>query len=262
MPVRPNAARQILKSGGTIYSSSIRLPEPGLCELLGYAGFDFVLIDDEHGATDAVAIDRLVQGCFAGDTVPVVRVLRNDEPEAVMKALDLGAQGVLIPHCRTAADALRLQQAAWYPPRGKRGCAFVMPHDEYKSGDQAEVIRRANENLLVVAQIETAEGLDNVDAIAAVDGVDALWIGQYDLTTALGIPGQFTHPKFTEAVKRVVGACHKHGKVATLAGLDVAELAAGPANGFRMLVYLADLWIYQQALRRCFGTIRDRLPKS
>ena len=107
-----------------------------------------------------------------------------------------------------------------------------------------------------------AEGLENVDEIAAVDGVDALWIGQYDLTTSLGIPGQFTHPTFTDAVKRVVDACHRHGKAATLAGLDVAELAAGPANGFRMLVYLADLWIYQQALRRCFGTIRDALPKG
>src|SRR5258708_22014756 len=121
MPVRDNRVKQILRSGGTIYSSSVRLPEPGLCELLGYAGFDFVLIDGEHGAVDAATIDRLVQGCFAGGTVPVVRVLRNDEPEAGMKALDLGAQGALIPHCRPADDARRLQQAAFYPPRGKRG---------------------------------------------------------------------------------------------------------------------------------------------
>src|SRR4029077_13373301 len=93
MPVRENQVKQILRSGGTIYSSAVRLSEPSLCELLGYAGFDFVLIDGEHGAVDAATIDRLVQGCFAGGTVPVVRVLRNDEPEAVMKALDLGAQG-------------------------------------------------------------------------------------------------------------------------------------------------------------------------
>src|SRR6185436_16212728 len=116
MPVRENKLKRKLQAGGTIYSSSVRLPEPGLCELLGYAGFDFVLIDGEHGATDAATIDRLVQGCFAGETVPVVRVLRNDEPEAIMKALDLGAQGVLIPHCRTAEDALRLKQSALYPP--------------------------------------------------------------------------------------------------------------------------------------------------
>jgi len=121
MPVRENKVKQILRAGGTVYSSSVRLPEPGLCELLGYAGFDFVLIDGEHGAVDAATIDLLVQGCFAGGTVPVVRVLRNDEPEAVMKVLDLGAQGVLIPHCRTADDARRLQEAAFYPPRGKRG---------------------------------------------------------------------------------------------------------------------------------------------
>src|ERR1700730_16761566 len=112
MPVRENKVKQILRSGGTIYSSSVRLPEPGLCELLGYAGFDFVLLDGEHGAVDATSIDRLVQGCFAGNTVPIVRVLRNDDPEAVMHALDLGAQGILLPHCRSAADAQRLRAAA------------------------------------------------------------------------------------------------------------------------------------------------------
>src|SRR5207249_2310742 len=118
---RENKVKQTLQAGGTVYSSSVRLPEPGLCEILGYAGFDFVLIDGEHGAADAGTIDRMIQGCFAGGTVPIVRVLRNHDPEALMLALDLGAQGVLIPHCRTADDARALQDAAFYAPRGHRG---------------------------------------------------------------------------------------------------------------------------------------------
>jgi 2-dehydro-3-deoxyglucarate aldolase/4-hydroxy-2-oxoheptanedioate aldolase len=98
-----------------------------------------------------------------------------------------------------------------------------------------------------------------VDRIAAVDGVDALWIGQYDLTTALGFPGRFDRAEFREATRRVVEACQRHGKAAVLAVMDVGELCAGPSNGFRMLVYAADLWIYQQALRRCFDSVRESL---
>jgi 2-dehydro-3-deoxyglucarate aldolase/4-hydroxy-2-oxoheptanedioate aldolase len=137
-----------------------------------------------------------------------------------------------------------------------------MSHDDYKGGDLAEKMRHANENLPVIAQIETAEGLSNVDAIAAVDGVDALWIGQFDLTASLGIPGQFDHPKFADATKRILDACHKYNKAATLAVMDVDQLCAGPANGFRLLVYAADLWIYQQALRRCFRAVRETLAKG
>ena len=114
-----------------------------------------------------------------------------------------------------------------------------------------------NDNVLMIAQIETAEGLANVGAIAAVDGIDALWIGQYDLTTSLGIPGQFDHPLFVEGTRRILDACHKHQKAATLAVMSPEELATGPANGFRLLVYAADVWIYQQALRRCFRQVRE-----
>ncbi len=113
MQVRRNRAKERLNAGDTLLTSSVRLPEPGLCELLGYAGFDFVLLDGEHGTADATTIDRLVQGCFAGDTVPIVRVLRNDDPEAVMHALDLGAQGILLPHCR---NRCRREAAAFGRP--------------------------------------------------------------------------------------------------------------------------------------------------
>src|SRR6185436_6821009 len=184
MPVRANNAKQILQAGGTIYSSSLRLPEPGLCELLGYAGFDFVLIDGEHGATDGATIDRLVQGCFAGDTVPVVRVLRNDEPESIMRALDLGAQGVLIPHCRTEEDALRLKQSALYPPHGKRGFG---PGRGAKWGlvTTTEYFQTIDETILLVALIEDVEGVENIEEIAEV-GLDILWVGTGDLAADMG----------------------------------------------------------------------------
>jgi 2-keto-3-deoxy-L-rhamnonate aldolase RhmA len=260
--MRENPVKQTLAAGGVSMGvMCLEFATTGIGRLSAEAGAEFAVFDMEHTGWSLETIKMLIATSRSVDLVSIVRPPVTDY-HYIAHAMDVGAMGLLIPLVGSAAQIRFAIECATYPPRGKRGCAFVMPHDDYKAGDQAEVIRRANENLLVVAQIETAEGLENVDEIAAVDGVDALWIGQYDLTTSLDIPGQFSHPTFTDAVKRVVDACHRHGKAATLAGLDVAELAAGPANGFRMLVYLADLWIYQQALRRCFGTIRDALPKG
>jgi 4-hydroxy-2-oxoheptanedioate aldolase len=246
MPIRENKAKQILKSGGAIYSSSVRLPEPGMCELLGYAGFDFVLIDGEHGATDAVTIDRLVQGCFAGETVPVYRVLRNDEPESVMKALDLGVQGVLIPHCRTADDALRLQQAAFYPPRGKRGFG---PGRSAKWGlvPSTEYLKTIDETILLLALIEEAEGVDNIEEIAAV-GLDVLWVGTSDLAADLGVPGQTDHPKVMEAAARVLAACRRHNVACGFPARDMEASRWARDQGYRAIGYgCAEQYVMQTA---------------
>jgi 4-hydroxy-2-oxoheptanedioate aldolase len=246
MPVRSNKAKQILKSGGAIYSSSVRLPEPGLCELLGYAGFDFVLIDCEHGATDAVAIDRLVQGCFAGETVPVVRVLRNDEPEAVMRALDLGVQGVLIPHCRTADDARRLQQAAFYPPRGKRGLG---PGRGAKWGlvPTAEYFQTIDETVLLLALIEDVEGVENIEEIAKT-GLDVLWVGTGDLAADLGVPGQTDHPKVLEASARILAACQRHGVACGFPARNIENGRWARDQGYRAIGYgCAEHYVMQTA---------------
>src|SRR5262249_48113037 len=155
----------------------------------------------------------------------------------IAHALDVGAMGLVIPLVGTADQARHAVECAMYPPRGRRGCAFALAHDDYRGGDLTAKMTHTNENVLLIAQIETAEGLANVDALPAVDGVDALWIGQFDLTTSLGIPGEFDHPLFVDGTRRIVDACHRHNKAATLAVMDVEELTAGKANGFRLLVY-------------------------
>jgi 2-keto-3-deoxy-L-rhamnonate aldolase RhmA len=246
MTVRENKAKQILRTGGTIYSSSVRLPESGLCELLGYAGFDFVLIDGEHGAVDAPTIDRLVQGCFAGGTVPVVSVLRNDEPEAVMKALDLGAQGVLIPHCRTAADARRLQQAAFYAPRGKRGFG---PGRGSKWGlvPTPEYFATIDDTILLLALIEDVAGVENIDEIAAV-GLDILWVGTGDLASDLGVPGQTGHPKVMEAAARVLAACRKHNVACGFPARDMEAAQWAREQGYRAIGFgCAEQYVMQMS---------------
>jgi len=255
--MKDNPVKRKLRSGGVSMGVMVmEFATTGIGRLSAEAGAEFAVFDMEHTGWSLETIKMLIATSRSVDLVPIVRPPVTDYHH-IAHVMDVGAMGLLIPLVGSAEQIRFAIECATYPPRGKRGCAFVMPHDDYKAGDQAEKIRQANDNLLVIAQIETAEGLANVEEIAAVDGVDALWIGQYDLTTSLGIPGQFDHPTYTAAVEKVLAACRKYGKATTLAGLDVAELAAGPAKGFRMLVYLNDLWIYQQALQRCFKAIRQ-----
>jgi 2-dehydro-3-deoxyglucarate aldolase/4-hydroxy-2-oxoheptanedioate aldolase len=234
---------------------------PGLGRLSAEAGAEFAVFDMEHTGWSLETVKMLVATSRSADLVPIVRVPVADYHH-VAHVLDVGAMGLVVPLVNSAAQIEQAVRYARYPPAGVRGCAFALGHDDYRGGDVAAKMAHANEHLLVIAQIETAEGLADVDAIAAADGVDALWIGQFDLTASLGIPGQFDHPKFLDAARRIVDACRRHGKAATLAVADPDELAAGPAAGFRLLVYAADLWIYQQALRRCFRRIREALAES
>lgn len=234
---------------------------PGIGPLSASAGAEFAVFDMEHTGWGLETIRMLAATSRASDLVPIVRVPATDY-HFIAHALDVGAMGLVIPLVGTAKQAQLAVECAKYPPAGRRGCAFNLSHDDYQGGDLTAKMKHSNDNVLLIAQIETAEGLANVDAIAAVEGIDALWIGQFDLTTSLGIPAQFDHPLFVEGTRKILDACHKNNKAATLAVMDPQQLAEGPTNGFRLLVYAADVWIYQQALRRCFRGIRERLKST
>ena len=144
---------------------------------------------------------------------------------------------------------------------GRRGAAFTIAHDNYTGGDILDKMRSANREVLVIAQIETARGVENVDEIAAIEGIDVLWIGHFDLSNFLGVPGEFNHPRFLEAVDRVAGACWRHNKAGGFLVGSPEEAQQRLQQGFRCLAYGGDLWMYQQTLgsglrsvRQTFGT--------
>lgn len=233
MPVRENKAKLKLKAGETIFTTSVRLAEPGLCEILGYAGFDFVLLDGEHGAANPATLDRLIQGCFAGGTVPIARMSSPNDPEAVMQVLDIGVQGIMIPHCRTAADARRLRDAALYTPAGRRGFG---PGRGTRWGRVpfAEYFQTINDTILLLALIEDVEGVDNIDEIAAV-GLDVLWVGTGDLAFDYGFPGQRNHPTVMQAVERILAACQRHSVVAGFPADNADTARWARDQGFRAI---------------------------
>jgi 2-dehydro-3-deoxyglucarate aldolase/4-hydroxy-2-oxoheptanedioate aldolase len=255
--MRENTLKRTLAAGGvSVGTMMMEFASTGIGRIAAEAGAEFAVFDMEHTGWSMETVRMLMATSRAADIVPMVRVPAL-QYHFIARVLDLGAMGVVVPLVADAEQARTIVECAKYPPAGRRGTAFGVAHDDYRGGsDLAAKMRKINDEVMIIAQIETAHGLENVDPIAAVDGVDALWIGQYDLTTSLGIPGQFDHPEFQVATRRVVEACRRHGKVAVLGGLDVDGLRAGPSAGFRMLVYVADLWIYQQALSRCFLSIR------
>jgi 2-dehydro-3-deoxyglucarate aldolase/4-hydroxy-2-oxoheptanedioate aldolase len=260
--MRLNAVKQTLGGGGVAMGvMCLEFATPGIGPLSASAGAEFAVFDMEHTGWGLETVRMLAATSRGAGLVPVVRVPTTDY-HFIAHALDVGAMGLVIPLVGTAAQARFAVECALYPPRGRRGCAFNLGHDDYQGGDLTAKMAHLNEQVLLIAQIETAEGLANVEEIAAVDGIDGLWIGQFDLTTSLGIPAQFDHPRFVEGTGRILKACQRHNKAATLAVLDPEQLARGPADGFRLLVYAADVWIYQQALRRCFRGIRARLKPT
>ena len=233
MKIRKNQVKERWNNGEVVFSSSVRLPEPGLCEILGYAGFDFTVIDGEHGAVDWAVMDRMIQSCYASNIASVVRVLHNDDSEVVMRALDLGAQGILLPHCRTAEDARRLKSAATYPPDGKRG--YGPGRSTYWGRvPTKEYLEQANDSLVLIGIIEDIEGVENIKEIAS-SGLDCLWVGTGDLAMDYGIPGEGKHEKIMNASQKILEACLENEIIAGFPVGNPEDAEWAIEKGFRAI---------------------------
>jgi 2-keto-3-deoxy-L-rhamnonate aldolase RhmA len=184
---------------------------PGMPQILSVAGAEYAIYDMEHGGLSLETLKMLVAASRGTGVVPMVRVPRG-EYHFIARALDVGAQGIMVPMVESAQQARDIAQSARYPAQGRRGAAFGFAHDNYEPGVPSEKMQEANRRNLVIAQIETERGLEAVEEIAAVEGVDCLWLGHFDLTNFLGIPGEFDNPTYMGAVKQVVAAGRRNGK--------------------------------------------------
>jgi 2-dehydro-3-deoxyglucarate aldolase/4-hydroxy-2-oxoheptanedioate aldolase len=256
--MRPNRVKAVLRDGGVSLGTMVfEFASTGIGRLAAEAGAEFVIYDMEHTGWSVETI-RMLIATSRGDMVPMVRVPAA-EYHFIARALDMGAMGVMVPMVETVEQAKLIADSAKYPPVGRRGAAFTIAHDDYTGGDILAKMRTANDEVLTIAQIETARGLDSVEAIAAVEGIDVLWIGHFDLSNFLGIPGQFTHPKFEQAVDRVIAAANANNKPAGFLVTTPEEARLRLSQGFRCLAYGGDLWLYQQALARGLSAVRETL---
>ena len=178
------------------------------------------------------------------------------------RALDAGAEGLMIPRVETRDQTLKIIDSTKYPPVGNRGAAFGIAHDDYKGADVAASAKRANEETLIIVQTETARSVENVDEILSVGGVDVAWVGQCDMSISLGIPGQYDHPDFLRAFDKVMNACEKYGVIFGYLPLDVSEAQAMIDKGARCIAYSVDVFLYSNALRNDVQQIREHIAKS
>lgn len=234
----------------------VEFATPGIGHILKAAGCDFALFDLEHSGFGFETVKSAMRYFEAAGIAPIVRV-PSKEYHHIARACDMGAEGIMIPMVGDAAEAKAVVDSMKYHPAGHRGVALGVAHDNYSSGSVPEKLAGANERTTLFCQIETAAGAANADAIAAVEGVDVLWVGHFDLSVSLGIPGQFDHPKFLEAIERTVAATKKHGKSL---GRLVPTTDLGIAlykQGFDFCCYSGDVWVLRDALAEAVKRLRE-----
>lgn len=244
---RSNRTKADLKNGKAVYGMIHALAHPQVAEMIGLAGYDFIVIDGEHGPGDMQAHLACLQAVAATPATAILRVASNDEV-LLKRVLDLGVEGVLVPDVSTAAEARAAVASCLYPPRGKRGFSaatarasdYCLNINQYVADDGSE--------LLVCLMIESAEGVENAAEIAAVEGVDVVQLGPYDLTYDLGIPGQFEHPTFLEALATVESATLAAGKILGGVPLPGLPLETILKRGYRFITTGADVPIFSEAL--------------
>jgi 2-keto-3-deoxy-L-rhamnonate aldolase RhmA len=257
--VRANPALRRLRAGETVLGMfAIDFYSTGLARTATSAGAEFVVFDQEHTGWTLDQIRALLAAARAADTVPLVRV-RTLDAHAIGQVLALGALGVMVPLIRDAEEARQVAAAAKYPPQGERGFGILYV-DEHQ-GDVGGYMRDANEELMVIAMIETVGALNDVDEIAATDGIDVLWIGHFDLTASMGIAGQFHDPRYADALATVVAACERHGIAAGISTDDAANAVELARAGFRFIAVGHDIVLLRDALTERLATVRAALTR-
>jgi len=239
--VRANSVKQALKEGRVqLGCSCFQLRSPDAVRALAAAGLDWVFFDAEHGAFSLETLQDLMRVATGAGLCPIVRVA-DLQYALIARALDCGAQGVLLP--RVESPELLAQAVSWtrFPPMGTRGFGLAAPQLDYEPVTIAEAIAHVNANVLVVLQIETRTALERIDELLAVPNIDAVLIGPGDLSISLGIPGEFEHPQFVAAVETVRDRCERAG---IAPGMHMRSLELGKrwtGRGLRLISCNSDL---------------------
>ena len=233
----------------------IEFDSPGMGQILKAAGCQYALLDMEHSGFGYDQLKRMLRYYQAADLPVIVSTVGGDY-DMVARALDAGADGIQPAKVGSAAEARAILDHVRYAPKGARGVALGIAHDRYIQRPAAAALRAANRNVVFFPKIETPEGIEDIDAIAALDGVDGIWIGHFDLSVAMGIPAKFDHPRFQAAMQRVGAACKQHGKSLGRIYEDTGSGLALHETGFDFLCCSGDSWLVQRGLADGIAALR------
>ena len=223
-------------------------------EIAGNAGFDWLLIDLEHGSGDFSELVHQLQAAGCTPAAPIVRIAWNEAPR-FKRALDLGPSGIMVPYVNTADQARQAVEAMRYPPHGIRGVASLNRACRFGTGFE-QYFATANDQLLTVIQIETRQAVEQAEAIAGVDGADVLFVGPTDLSASLGLERNFDHPEFRKALAKVVAACKSNGKAPGILVSNAGEVDLVLSEGFTFVALGSDGGVVAAGMQNLASTLK------
>jgi 2-keto-3-deoxy-L-rhamnonate aldolase RhmA len=248
--------RDRLRQGDRLIGTLVSLPSPELAEIASAAGFDWLFLDMEHGALEAGDVLRLVQA-VRGACACLVRIPENREMW-VKKALDTGASGIIVPHVNDAADAAQAVRWSKYPPEGGRSVGFSRAN-LYGARFQ-ENVETANPETVVVAQVEHIDGVRAIESILGVPGIDAIFIGPYDLSASLDKPGRIQDSDVREAIRSVAAACAARKVPVGIFAVGIPASAKALEEGYTLVCSGIDVGLYSESAAAILRTLKPRNP--
>jgi 2-dehydro-3-deoxyglucarate aldolase/4-hydroxy-2-oxoheptanedioate aldolase len=246
-----------ISEGKAVYGTMVSIfDNPDISRILKNAGFEWFFFDCEHGYPN---IDRLYAifgyAKMAGITA-LIRIPQINKTE-VFRALDMGASGIVCPNVENFDEARELIRLAKYAPMGERGVSMTRPHTEYRKIEAIQYMEQANKDTMIFCQIESLKGVNNLDSILRVDGVDGVLIGPNDLTQSMGIINQLNNPDYLKTVEQIIASCKKHDKIAGISGKDLKVLRYWESRGAQLLQWGTDVSLLMEKIRNGLEEFRQ-----
>ncbi len=249
-----NPLKEILKAGRAAIGTFVQIGHPDVTEMLSHAGFDWLLLDGEHGPFGIETMQVMLQAMSATKTVPIIRAPWND-PVYIKRALDIGAYGLLIPLVSSKREAENVIHALRYPPIGIRGVGPRRASRYYL--DFKEYVATVDSELLTMVQIETKEAVENISEILSVDGIDAYFVGPMDLSAALGHIGDVNHPEVTDTIAKILAAGKKAKKIGGIYAFSVEDVQKKIEQGFQLISFGSDSRLLMGSAQEALKKIKE-----
>ena len=254
-----NLLKEKIKNKEKVLGTFFELGSMSVIECLGQTGLDFVIIDNEHGPFETESTMNYVRACDNVGLTPLVRVREVSRP-AILKPLDIGAKGLIVPCIETVEQAKKIVEYGKFSPIGKRG--FFPSRKDYwgyshPQGQPIDVgMKHENEETLLILQCETVGCLENIETIVSMDGVDGIFIGPFDLSISMGIPGEFDNPEFLKAIDKILSTCKKYNKISSVFTGRFDDIDKYYKQGFDIVTYSLDANILVDGFKNIVSTVK------
>lgn len=256
--MRENKIKRMISEGKQVFGTFVGLPAPGIVEICGDAGLDFVILDMEHGTFSFETVENLVRAADLFGMTSIIRVPEG-RPKVILRALETGAQAIMVPQVGDAETARIIGDATRYGPRGHRGVANHTRGGGYAAGALVEHMEYSNSQVQAIVQIESPEGVDHVEAIAAAENVDMIYVGPVDLSSSYGLPLQVKHPTVQGAIEKALNAAKKAKKATGIFCVKLEDAIDAGKRGIDLVTWSTDTLLLNRGIRDGLKEWREKV---